>query len=112
VDVDDRTAVTIVLASAGYPGEYEKGKAITGADQVRDAYVFHAGTRLKGDQLVTDGGRVLAVTGIGKDLDSAVASAYRAASAIEFEGCYRRDDIGKDLVKQPAQRAAAKQPTA
>jgi len=107
VDVDDRTAVTIVLASEGYPGEYAKGKAITGADLVRDAYVFHAGTRTKNDKLVTDGGRVLSVTGIGKDLESAIASAYRAADTIEFEGRYRRDDIGKDLVKQPTQRAAA-----
>lgn len=107
VDVDDRTAVTIVLASEGYPGEYEKNKVITGIDQVRDAYVFHAGTRIKNDTLVTDGGRVLAVTGIGKDLESAIASAYRAADAIGFEGRYRRDDIGKDLVKQPTQRAAA-----
>ncbi|MBK8225872.1 MAG: phosphoribosylamine--glycine ligase [Flavobacteriales bacterium] len=110
VDVDDRTAVTIVLASAGYPGDYEKGKPITGVEQVRDAYVFHAGTRTKNDALVTDGGRVLSVTGIGKDLESAIASAYRAADAIHFEGRYRRDDIGKDLVKQPAQRAAAVKP--
>ncbi|MBK9146766.1 MAG: phosphoribosylamine--glycine ligase [Flavobacteriales bacterium] len=107
VDVDDRTAVTIVLASAGYPGEYEKGKPITGVEQVRDAYVFQAGTRTKNDSLVTDGGRVLSVTGIGKDLESAIASAYRAADTISFEGRYRRDDIGKDLVKQPTQRAAA-----
>ena len=111
VDVDDRTAVTIVLASQGYPGAYEKGKIISGVDQVRDAYVFHAGTRTKGDTLVTDGGRVLAVTGIGKDLESAMASANRAAAMIEFDGCYRRDDVGKDMVKQPTQRAAAvKQP--
>jgi phosphoribosylamine--glycine ligase len=110
VDVDDRTAVTIVLASAGYPGDYEKGKPITGVEQVRDAYVFHAGTRTKNDALVTDGGRVLSVTGIGKDLESAIASAYRAADAIHFEGRYRRDDIGKDLVKQPTQRAAAVKP--
>jgi phosphoribosylamine--glycine ligase len=92
VDVDDRTAVTVVLASQGYPGAYEKGKIISGVDQVRDAYVFHAGTCTKGDTLVTDGGRVLAVTGIGKDLESAMASANRAAAMIEFDGCYRRDD--------------------
>ena len=107
VDVDDRTAVTIVLASEGYPGEYAKGKSIIGADLVRDAYVFHAGTRNKNDTLVTDGGRVLSVTGIGKDLESAIASAYRAADTISFEGRYRRDDIGKDLVKEPSQRATA-----
>ena len=76
-------------------------------DLVRDAYVFHAGTRNKNDTLVTDGGRVLSVTGIGKDLESAIASAYRAADTISFEGRYRRDDIGKDLVKEPSQRATA-----
>ena len=69
--------------------------------------MFHAGTRNKNDTLVTDGGRVLSVTGIGKDLESAIASAYRAADTISFEGRYRRDDIGKDLVKEPSQRATA-----
>lgn len=107
VDVDDRTAVSIVLASEGYPDEYEKGKTILGVDLVRDAYVFQAGTRLKGDKLVTNGGRVMTVTGMGKDLESAIASAYRAASVIAYEGKYMRDDIGHDLVKQPAQRAGA-----
>ncbi|MBK9176373.1 MAG: phosphoribosylamine--glycine ligase [Flavobacteriales bacterium] len=107
VDVDDRTAVSIVLAAEGYPEEYEKGKTILGVDMVRDAYVFQAGTRLKGDKLVTNGGRVMTVTGMGKDLESAIASAYRAASVIAYDGKYMRDDIGHDLVKQPAQRAGA-----
>lgn len=107
VDVDDRTAVSIVLAAEGYPEEYEKGKTILGVEMVRDAYVFQAGTRLKGDKLVTNGGRVMTVTGMGKDLESAIASAYRAASVIAYDGKYMRDDIGHDLVKQPAQRAGA-----
>ena len=107
VDVDDRTAVSIVLASDGYPGDFEKGMAIGGLDLVRDAYVFQGGTKLKGDKLVTDGGRVMTVTGMGKDLETAIASAYRAAALIAYEGKYMRDDIGHDLVKQPTQRAGA-----
>lgn len=107
VDVDDRTAVTIVLASEGYPGAFEKGVVINGLDMVRDAYVFQAGTASKGDRLLTDGGRVLTVTGMGKDLESAIASAYRQAAVIDYEGKYLRTDIGHDLVKQPTQRAGA-----
>ena len=107
VDVDDRTAVTIVLASDGYPGSFEKGVVINGLDMVRDAYVFQGGTASKGDRLLTDGGRVLTVTGMGKDLESAIASAYRQAAVIDYEGKYMRTDIGHDLVKQPTQRAGA-----
>ncbi len=107
VDVDDRTAVTIVLASEGYPGDFEKGKPIGGLDMVRDAYVFQAGTKLKGSTLTTDGGRVMAVTGMGKDLESAIASAYRQAAVISYEGKYMRTDIGHDVVKQPTQRSSA-----
>ena len=106
VDVDDRTAVSIVLAADGYPGEYEKGHPIADLEQVRDAYVFQAGTVAKGQQLLTNGGRVMAVTGMGKDLESAIASAYRAAAVVAYEGKYMRDDIGHDLVKQPVQRGA------
>ncbi len=109
VDVDDRTAVTVVIASEGYPGNYEKGRPIGGIDLVRDAYVFHAGTRMKGDTLVTDGGRVLCVTAFGKDLDQAIASAYRNAALIDFDGKYFRTDIGRDLVKIPVPRGAQQQ---
>lgn len=107
VDVDERTAVSIVLAAEGYPADYEKGSVITGVEMVRDAYVFQAGTAQKGDQLLTNGGRVMAVTGMGKDLESAIASAYRAASVIGYSDKYMRDDIGHDLVKQPTSRASA-----
>ena len=111
VDMDDKTAVSIVIASEGYPGEFERGKPIGGLELVRDAYVFQAGTKQKGETLLTDGGRVLAVTGMGKDLESAIASAYRSATLIDFEGKTMRADIGHDLVKKPTQRApvAAKQ---
>ncbi len=110
VDVDDRTAVTIVIASEGYPERYEKGKKVIGLDLVRDAYVFQAGTKLNADgELLTDGGRVMAVTGFGKDLEQAILSAYRSAALITFEGKYVRSDIGKDLVRIPTQRNGTQQ---
>ncbi len=109
VDVDDRTAVCVVLASEGYPGDFVKGKPIVGLELVRDAYVFQAGTVMKGDRLVTNGGRVMSVTGMGKDLESAIMSAYRSAALIAYEGEYVRGDIGLDLVKQPVPKAGATQ---
>ncbi|HRH38182.1 MAG TPA: phosphoribosylglycinamide synthetase C domain-containing protein, partial [Flavobacteriales bacterium] len=107
VDVDDKTALAVVLASEGYPNDYEKGKVIGGMDLVRDAYVFQAGTAMKGDRLITDGGRVMTVTGMGKDLESAIASTYRQAALLAYDGKYMRADIGHDLVKQPAAPRAA-----
>ncbi len=110
VDVDDRTAVTVVLASEGYPGSYEEGKVIVGMDMVRDAYVFQAGTQLtKEGELVTAGGRVMAVTAFGKDLEQAMAAAYRNVPLIAFEGRTFRSDIGKDLVKVTTPRGAQQQ---
>ncbi len=106
VDVDDRTAVSIVLASEGYPGDFEKGKAIVGLEQVQNAYVFQAGTAMKGDKLVTNGGRVMAVTAFGKDLEQAILAAYRNASLIAYEGKYMRSDIGHDLVRMPVPKGA------
>jgi phosphoribosylamine--glycine ligase len=72
---------------------------------VRDAYVFQSGTAMKGDRLVTAGGRVLTVTAFGKDLEHAILSAQRSAALIDFEGRYLRPDIGIDLVKQPSTKA-------
>jgi len=109
VDVDDRTAVSIVLASAGYPDEFEKGKAIGGLELVRDAYVFQSGTVIKGEQLVTNGGRVLVVTAFGKDLEQAIASAYRSAGLIAFSGKTMRSDIGHDLVRVPTTKVITQQ---
>lgn len=90
----------VVMASAGYPGSYEKGMAIAGLDKAADtgAMVFHAGTKLTKDAVVTDGGRVLGVTAIGSNFDQALANAYQAVACIEFEGAYYRRDIG-DRVK-------------
>ncbi|MGV3636206.1 MAG: phosphoribosylamine--glycine ligase, partial [Flavobacteriales bacterium] len=106
VDVDDRTAVTIVLANAGYPDAFATGNPLIGLDLVREAYVFQSGTAQQNDRLVTAGGRVLSVTSFGKDLDQAILSAQRSAALIEFEGKYLRSDIGFDLVKQPSTRSA------
>ena len=94
------SAVCVVLASQGYPGAYEKGKVITGIDQAEpEAVVFHAGTRLVGDQLLTDGGRVLGVTAPGADLQAAIAQVYQAVAKVQFEGCYYRRDIAHRALK-------------
>jgi phosphoribosylamine--glycine ligase len=93
---DPRACVTVVLASGGYPGAHATGMPIAGletAGQVPDAVVFHAGTRADGDAVLTDGGRVLAVSGLGRDIAAARVTAYRAADAITFDGLHRRGDI-------------------
>jgi phosphoribosylamine--glycine ligase len=90
-------ALTVVLASGGYPGRYETGIPIQGLKEAAaqpETLVFHAGTRREGDQVVTAGGRVLAVTALGPDLKSARDRAYRAAELISFRGCHLRRDIG------------------
>lgn len=97
----DGACATVVAASGGYPGDYLKGKVITGiADaQAAGATVFHAGTKLQSDQLLTDGGRVLNVTGIGEDFQQALAQAYTGVAKIQFEEMYYRRDIGYRLGK-------------
>ena len=90
----DEAACCLVLASGGYPLAYEKGKTITGLDQVQDAVVFHAGTAEKDSQIVTNGGRVLGVTALGKGLDKAIQNAYDAAKPIQFDQMHFRTDIG------------------
>lgn len=90
----DEAACCLVLASGGYPLAYEKGKPITGLDQVQDAVVFHAGTAEKDGQIVTNGGRVLGVTALGKGLDKAIQNAYDAAKPIQFDQMHFRTDIG------------------
>ena len=103
VDTEDRTCVTVVMASEGYPGEYGTGHPIEGIEAVTNAYVFQAGTaENKRGELVTNGGRVLAVSGFGKDVEQAIANTYRNVIMIDFEGRHVRTDIGHDLVKTPA----------
>jgi phosphoribosylamine---glycine ligase len=94
---DPRTSVCVTMASGGYPGKYPSDLPISGLDsaQAQNATVFHAGTRDKGGQVVTAGGRVLSVCALGTDLDSARATAYAACDAIRFDGKHYRKDIGK-----------------
>jgi phosphoribosylamine--glycine ligase len=96
IEWDTRAAVTVVLASGGYPGKYETGKTISGLDdaaKVEDVQIFHAGTKRADSEVKTAGGRVLAVTALGSTLESARARAYEAAACIHFENCHYRRDI-------------------
>ena len=100
--IDPRTAVSVMLVSGGYPEHYEKGFPITGLDSVKDSIVFHAGTKVAvaedgTEQVVTDGGRVLAVSSYGANRKEALAASFASAKRIEFEGKYLRRDIGSDL---------------
>ncbi len=99
---DQGAAVCVVLASQGYPGSYQKGKPIAGLEMAledRRVAIFHSGTRLSGSRLVTDGGRVLGVTAVAGDLQSAVMSAYEAVNKIHFDGVHFRHDIGAKGLK-------------
>lgn len=99
--VNPRTAVTVVMVSGGYPGAYEKGKAISGIKNVEDAIVFHAGSIKNPEgEIITDGGRVLAVTSLGDSLQEALSLSYAAVDKIRWEGAYFRRDIGKDLMSR------------
>ncbi|MGL4780965.1 MAG: phosphoribosylamine--glycine ligase [Bacteroidales bacterium] len=97
LEMDPRAAVTVMLVSGGYPGDYEKGKIITGLDKVEGSIVFHAGTKKVGDQIVTDGGRVLAISSYGATKEEALAKSFENASKIQYDGKYFRSDIGFDL---------------
>lgn len=96
--IDERTAATIMLVSGGYPGDYEKGKTITGLETTSGSLIFHAGTALKDQQVLSAGGRVIAVTTLGDDIPSALNISKKNAELIQFEGKYFRKDIGFDLV--------------
>jgi phosphoribosylamine---glycine ligase len=98
IEVEDHFTVTIALVSGGYPGDYEKGKPIRGLEKENKALIFHAGTKHGDQNVVTDGGRVLAVTGRGSSLSEAREAAYACASHIGWEGLYFRKDIGIDLL--------------
>ena len=95
--IDKRVATTVMTVSGGYPGNYEKGKSITGLDQVTESIVFHAGTKIHEGEIVTNGGRVLAFTSFGNNIGDALAKSYQNIAKISFEGIYYRKDIGFDL---------------
>lgn len=97
ISQDPRAACTVMLVSGGYPGDYTKGKAISGTEAIRDSILFHAGTAQKEGQLTSAGGRVIAVTSYGQDLKEALAISYRNADLIRFEGKYFRKDIGYEF---------------
>ena len=94
---DPRTAVTVMAVSGGYPDSYEKGKPMTGLENVTESLLFHAGTAKQEGRLVTSGGRVIAATSYGEDIPSAAAKSFAAVKAIDFDGKYFRRDIAADL---------------
>lgn len=97
VEFDERAAVCVMLVSGGYPEEYKKGYPITGVDKVEGSLVFHSGTALKDGQVVTNGGRVIAVSSYGKDKEEALQKSFAEAQKIHFTDKYFRRDIGQDL---------------
>lgn len=94
---DERTACTVMLVSGGYPGAYEKGKVMSGFDAVEDSILFHAGTAQQNNNIVSNGGRVIAVSSYGANMKEALATSYSNAPKVEFEGRYYRTDLGFDL---------------
>ena len=97
IKYDPRFAVSVMLVSGGYPGDYEKGKVISGLDQVEGSIIFHAGTAQKDGNVVTAGGRVMTVSSYGNSKDEALAQSFKEAQKINYEGKYFRRDIGFDL---------------
>lgn len=102
MELDLRTTATVMLVSGGYPGDYEKGKIISGLETVKDSILFHAGTIEKDENIVTNGGRVVAVTSYGLNMREALNKSFANAEKINYEGKYYRKDIGYDLLKMEA----------
>ncbi|MBA0882275.1 phosphoribosylamine--glycine ligase [Flavobacterium undicola] len=98
LEIDERSATTVMLVSGGYPEDFEKGKVISGLENVHNSIVFHAGTKLDNGNVLTNGGRVLAVTSYGDSFQEALAQSYQNIEAIHFDNVYFRKDIGFDLV--------------
>ena len=95
--IDERAAVCVMLVSGGYPGHYQKGFPIHGLEHAGESVIFHSGTAEQKKEVVTHGGRVLAISSYGKDKDEALQKSFATAQRITFEGKYFRSDIGKDL---------------
>jgi phosphoribosylamine--glycine ligase len=99
LEIDSRTAATVVLVSGGYPGDYEKNIPVTINSSGTDSMIFHAGTKEEKGSILTNGGRVFAVTSLGNSIQEAVEASFKSAGTIEYQGKYFRRDIGKDLMK-------------
>ncbi len=97
LEVDERSASTIMVVSGGYPEEFEKGKVITGLENITDSIVFHAGTKLENNQVLSNGGRVLTVTSYGHNFEEAIKKSYQNIAKLQFDKMYFRRDIGNDL---------------
>ncbi|MFT5891424.1 MAG: phosphoribosylamine--glycine ligase [Dokdonia sp.] len=97
LEIDERSATTVMLVSGGYPEAYEKGKVITGIEKIENSIVFHAGTTLNDEDIVTNGGRVIAVTSFDKDFKEAIKKSYQNIEKLHFDRMYYRTDIGFDL---------------
>ena len=97
LEVDSQAAATVMAVSQGYPQDYEKGKEISGLDEVSDKMIFHAGTTLKEGKVLTSGGRVMAVTSFGQNHKEAITNSYETLNKVCFEGINYRKDIGFDL---------------
>ena len=97
IEIDSRSVTAVMLVSGGYPGDYKKGLPVSGLELTDDCMVFHAGTKLSENEVVTSGGRVLAVSSYGNSMKEALEKSYRNASLLKFDGLYYRKDIGFDL---------------
>nr|WP_293303650.1 phosphoribosylamine--glycine ligase [Allomuricauda sp.] len=97
LQIDERTATTVMAVSGGYPEAYEKGKEISGTENIHDSIVFHAGTKLANGKVVTNGGRVIAITSFGNDFREALQKSYQNMEKLHFDGMYYRKDLGFDL---------------
>ena len=97
VEIDSRSVATVMLVAGGYPGNYENGKVITGFENVKDSIVFHAGTKTDNNNIVTAGGRVIAISSYGTDMKNALETSYANAKLIQFDKKYYRKDLGFDL---------------
>ena len=99
IEIDPRSATTIMIVSGGYPENYQKGKIISGIETIEDSIVFHAGTKTENGKVVTNGGRVLAVTSYGNNFEEAIKKSYQNINKLHFDTMYYRKDIGFDLLR-------------
>ncbi len=107
IEWDNRTSICVVMSSEGYPGDYEKGREITGLEKLEGmeaVEVFHAGTTLNNGKLVTSGGRVLGITALGEDIEKAIDRVYKALDYVSWEGAHYRHDIGAKALKLESDR--------